>query len=173
MSSGTDEVERMEDHAPDETGKIIKEKDKDESGKGKKLIEEVPDNDEWMDLERDEEEKLKEAEAASNEDSEEKDKEKDKEESQGNDESEEGVGKSMNNIDKDRKKWPCGVCNGNVGSNSLECKGCDRWIHGRCSEVNKGDRFIEGEYRCTKCKPPTTPKKKKGKRKTKWKRKSK
>ena len=30
-------------------------------------------------------------------------------------------------------RWPCGVCNKGVGSNSLQCTRCQKWIHKKCS----------------------------------------
>jgi len=30
-------------------------------------------------------------------------------------------------------RWPCGVCSKGVGSNSLQCNGCQNWVHKKCS----------------------------------------
>ena len=30
-------------------------------------------------------------------------------------------------------KYPCGVCGKGVGSNSIMCKECEKWVHRRCS----------------------------------------
>ena len=30
---------------------------------------------------------------------------------------------------------PCGVCGERVGCNSIQCMKCQRWVHGRCSDV--------------------------------------
>ena len=30
-------------------------------------------------------------------------------------------------------RWPCGVCNKGVGSNSLQCTRCQKWVHKKCS----------------------------------------
>jgi len=30
-------------------------------------------------------------------------------------------------------KWPCGVCGRCVGSNSLHCTSCQKWVHKKCS----------------------------------------
>ena len=32
-------------------------------------------------------------------------------------------------------KWPCGVCGKGVGSNSILCIGCKKWIHQKCSGI--------------------------------------
>jgi len=34
-------------------------------------------------------------------------------------------------------RWPCGVCSKDVGSNSLQCTSCQKWVHKKCS-VMKG-----------------------------------
>ena len=26
-------------------------------------------------------------------------------------------------------RWPCGVCSKGVGSNSLQCTSCQKWVH--------------------------------------------
>jgi len=26
-------------------------------------------------------------------------------------------------------RWPCGVCGRGVGSNSIQCTGCHKWVH--------------------------------------------
>ena len=26
-------------------------------------------------------------------------------------------------------RWPCGVCSKGVGSNSLQCNSCQKWVH--------------------------------------------
>jgi len=33
-------------------------------------------------------------------------------------------------------RWPCGVCNKGVGSNSLQCTSCQKWVHKKCSGIN-------------------------------------
>jgi len=30
-------------------------------------------------------------------------------------------------------RWPCGVCCKGVGSNSLQCTSCQKWVHKKCS----------------------------------------
>lgn len=51
---------------------------------------------------------------------------------------------------EDSGKWPCGVCRKGVGSNSIKCTGCKKWIHKRCSGV-KGNRQDSLEFLCQKC----------------------
>jgi len=32
-------------------------------------------------------------------------------------------------------RWPCGVCSKGVGSSSLQCTSCQKWVHKECSEI--------------------------------------
>jgi len=32
-------------------------------------------------------------------------------------------------------RWPCGVCSKGVGSNSLQCSSCQKWVHKKCSGI--------------------------------------
>ena len=32
-------------------------------------------------------------------------------------------------------RWPCGVCSKGVGSNSLHCTSCQKWVHKKCSGI--------------------------------------
>ena len=58
--------------------------------------------------------------------------------------------------DRDRQpqacgKYPCGICKQGVGRNSIECSGCKKWIHKKCSGI-KGALKEGSNYRCTVCK---------------------
>jgi len=49
-------------------------------------------------------------------------------------------------------RWPCGVCDRGVGSNSIQCTSCQKWVHkikGSMSKVMKS--FI-----CRGCLNPVT-----------------
>ena len=37
----------------------------------------------------------------------------------------------------DSGKWPCGICKKGVGSNSIQCTKCKKWIHKRCSKIKQ------------------------------------
>ena len=50
--------------------------------------------------------------------------------------------------------WPCGVCNKGVGSNSLQCTGCQRWVHGRCSGMGGGVSRVAQSFICRGCLSP-------------------
>ena len=47
-------------------------------------------------------------------------------------------------------KYPCGVCGKGVGTNSIQCGGCKKWVHKKCSGV-KGKLKDDPGYRCAKC----------------------
>jgi len=32
-------------------------------------------------------------------------------------------------------RWPCGICSKGVGSNSLQCTICQKWVHKKCSGI--------------------------------------
>jgi len=37
-------------------------------------------------------------------------------------------------------RWPCGVCGRCVGSNSIQCTSCHKWVHNKCSGI-KGSMY--------------------------------
>ena len=48
-------------------------------------------------------------------------------------------------------KYPCGVCLTGVGStNAIQCDGCKRWVHKKCSGL-KGRLLPESEFTCARC----------------------
>jgi len=51
---------------------------------------------------------------------------------------------------EDDSKWPCGVCRKRVGSNSIFCESCKKWIHGKCSGV-KGRLSDVRNFSCSVC----------------------
>jgi len=52
--------------------------------------------------------------------------------------------------------WPCGVCSGGVGGNSLQCTGCQKWVHGKCSGVEGGMSKVARSFICRGCLGPVT-----------------
>jgi len=32
-------------------------------------------------------------------------------------------------------RWPCGVCGRSIGNNSIQCTGCQKWVHRKCSGI--------------------------------------
>ena len=47
-------------------------------------------------------------------------------------------------------QFPCGVCDENVGRNSIYCSQCHKWIHKRCSGVI-GKLKEDPSYKCPRC----------------------
>ena len=37
-------------------------------------------------------------------------------------------------------RWPCGVCGRGVGSNSIQCTSCQKWVQKKCSGI-KGSMY--------------------------------
>ena len=37
-------------------------------------------------------------------------------------------------------RWPCGVCGRGIGSNSIQCTSCQKWVHKKCSGI-KGSMY--------------------------------
>jgi hypothetical protein len=54
------------------------------------------------------------------------------------------------NMQVESGKYPCGICGKGVGRNSIQCGGCKKWIHKKCSGV-KGMLKEDQGYRCGKC----------------------
>jgi len=49
-------------------------------------------------------------------------------------------------------KYPCGICGVGVGTNSIKCTGCEKWIHKRCSGVaGRLQEAVASTYICRKC----------------------
>lgn len=46
-------------------------------------------------------------------------------------------------------KFPCGVCGGGVGVNSILCSQCDKWCHKRCSGLSNINRVVD--FTCPTC----------------------
>ena len=56
------------------------------------------------------------------------------------------------NMQVESGKYPCGICGKGVGRNSIQCRGCKKWIHKKCSASGvKGKLKEDPGYRCTKC----------------------
>ena len=47
-------------------------------------------------------------------------------------------------------KYPCGVCQSEVGSSNAICGGCKRCVHKKCSSI-KGPLRPDPEFRCAQC----------------------
>ena len=51
--------------------------------------------------------------------------------------------------------FPCTVCRTGVGSNSIFCNGCKRWVHKKCSGLKHLTK--DPDYRCTWCQGTARP----------------
>ena len=51
-------------------------------------------------------------------------------------------------------RWPCGVCSKGVGSNSIQCSSCQKWVHKKCSGI-KGS-MSKVAFICRGCLNPVT-----------------
>ena len=50
-------------------------------------------------------------------------------------------------------RWPCGVCSKGVGSNSLQCTSCQKWVHKKCrGSMSK----VAKSFICRGCLNPET-----------------
>ena len=53
-------------------------------------------------------------------------------------------------------RWPCGVCSKGVGSNSLQCTSCQKWVHKQCSGIKGNMTKVAKSFICRGCLNPVT-----------------
>jgi len=53
-------------------------------------------------------------------------------------------------------RWPCGVCSKGVGSNSLQCTSCQKWVHKKCSGIKGSMSKVMKSFICRGCLNPVT-----------------
>jgi len=53
-------------------------------------------------------------------------------------------------------RWPCGVCSKGVGSNSLQCTSCQKWVHKKCSGIKGSMSKVVKSFICRGCLNPVT-----------------
>jgi len=53
--------------------------------------------------------------------------------------------------EEEPSKWPCAVCKKGVGRNSIQCTGCLKWVHKRCSGVKEILTAVSATFICTTC----------------------
>jgi len=53
-------------------------------------------------------------------------------------------------------RWPCGVCSKGVGSNSLPCTSCQKWVHKKCSGIKSSMSKVAKSFICRGCLKPVT-----------------
>ena len=64
-------------------------------------------------------------------------------------------------------RWPCGVCSKGVGSNSVQCSSCQKWVHKQCSGIKGSMSKGAKSFICSGClNPVTTPRVKKKRHQT-------
>ena len=51
-------------------------------------------------------------------------------------------------------RWPCGVCGRGVGSNSIQCTSCHKWVHKKCSGIKGSMYKVMRSFICRGCSNP-------------------
>jgi len=51
-------------------------------------------------------------------------------------------------------RWPCGVCGRGVGSNSIQCTSCQKWVLKRCSGIKGSVYKVMKSFICRGCSNP-------------------
>ena len=53
-------------------------------------------------------------------------------------------------------RWPCGVCSKGVGSNSIQCSSCQKWVHKKCCGIKGSMSKVAKSFICRGCLNPVT-----------------
>jgi len=53
-------------------------------------------------------------------------------------------------------RWLCGVCGRGVGSNSIQCTSCQKWVHKKCSGIKGSMYKVMKSFICRGCLNPVT-----------------
>jgi len=53
-----------------------------------------------------------------------------------------------------RSQWPCAVCGRGVGSNSIQCTSCHKWVHKKCSGIKGSMYKVMRSFICRGCSNP-------------------
>ena len=48
-------------------------------------------------------------------------------------------------------RWPCGVCSKGVGSNSIQCTSCHKWVRKKCSGIKGSMAKMAKSFICRGC----------------------
>ena len=51
-------------------------------------------------------------------------------------------------------RWPCGVCDRDVGSNSIQSTSCRKWVHKKCSGIKGSMYKVMKSFICRGCSNP-------------------
>ena len=54
-------------------------------------------------------------------------------------------------------RWPCGVCDRGVGSNSIQCTSCHKWVHKKCSGIKGSMYKVMKSFICRICRGCSNP----------------
>jgi len=49
------------------------------------------------------------------------------------------------------ERWLCGVCGRGVGSNSIQCTSCHKWVHKKCSGIKGSMYKVMRSFICRCC----------------------
>ena len=48
-------------------------------------------------------------------------------------------------------RWPYGVCSKGIGSNSIQCSSCQKWVHEKCSGIKGSMSKVAKSFICRGC----------------------
>ena len=48
-------------------------------------------------------------------------------------------------------RWLCGVCSRGVGSNTIQCTSCEKWIHKKCGDIKGSMYKVMKSFICGGC----------------------
>ena len=51
-------------------------------------------------------------------------------------------------------RWPRGVCGRGIGSNSIQCTSCQKWVHKKCSGIKGSMYKVMKSFICRACSNP-------------------
>jgi len=51
-------------------------------------------------------------------------------------------------------RWPCGSCGRGIGSNSIQCTSCPKWVHTKCSHIKGSMYEVMRSFICRGCSNP-------------------
>jgi len=62
----------------------------------------------------------------------------------------------MSEANAEAARWPCGVYGRGVGSNSIQCTSCQKWVHKKCSGIKSSLSKVMKSFICRGCLNPLT-----------------
>jgi len=65
------------------------------------------------------------------------------------------IGGEWQKVTQKAVRWPCSVCGRGIGSNSIQCTSCQKWVHRKCGI--KGSMYkVMKTFVCRGCMNPVT-----------------